>query len=302
MEPWRRYASLVDDVEAFRQACERPLPTAVRVNPIKTTPEATRSLLDRESVAFERRPWSDRTLILDTDSPGRTWANQHGWIHGQEEISQLPPHLLDPRPGDIVWDAAAAPGGKATQLAARVRDDGLVIANDANLGRLASLRSNADRLGVDNMLVTNQDARNYSMDSIPVDQFDHALVDAPCSGEGTIRKNPSVITDWEESALEHLSALQVGILRRALDTTRPGGTVLYSTCTFAPEENEGVLDRVLGDGTAELVPLDTPISGASGITEWNGTQYDSSVRHAVRFYPHEHDTGGFFCAKLRVVE
>lgn len=302
MEPWRRYGSIVDDVAAFRQACEQPLPTAVRVNPIKTNPDAVRSLLARESVPFETLDWTDHGLVLETDSPGRTWAYQHGWIHGQEEISQLPPVLLAPDPGDVVWDAAAAPGGKATQLAAMVRNDGVVVANDVNLGRLAGLRSNADRLGVDNMVVTNRDARRYPTEDLPIDRFDHVLVDAPCSGEGTLRKNPTVLDEWEESALEALSGVQVGILRRAINLTAPGGFVLYSTCTFAPEENEAVLDRVLDDGSVELVCLDPPLTASPGVTDWRGEAYDPQVRRAARFYPHQNDTGGFFCAKLQVVE
>lgn len=302
MEPWRRYESIIPDVGEFRRACNRPLPTGVRVNTIKTSPDKARKLLSRETVSFECRDWNEETLILETDSPGRTWSYQYGWIHGQEEISQLPAKILSPDSGDIVWDAAAAPGGKATQLAAMVRDDGFVVANDANLGRLTALRSNADRLGVDNMLVTNADARNVSMQSLPIDHFDAALVDAPCSGEGTIRKNPHVIDEWRVARLTDLSAVQVGILRRAINVTQPGGSVVYSTCTFAPEENEGVLDRVINDGNCTIEPFETSLDHSPGVNEWNGTSYAKSVRHAKRFYPHQNDTGGFFCAKLRVEE
>lgn len=300
MEPWGRYASIVDDPEAFRRVCRRPLPSVVRVNPIKATTDRAIAALAAADVGVERREWSDHVLELDTMRPGRTWPYQHGWIHGQEEISQLPATILDPEPGDLVWDAAAAPGGKATQLASLVRGEGIVVANDVNLGRMSALRTNADRLGVDNLVVTNRDARTYSLDRFEFDAFDAALVDAPCSGEGTIRKNPAVFDEWSEAHVRSIASVQTGILRRAVQLTRPGGVVIYATCTFAPEENEGVLSAVLADESVTLEPFEHPLEHAPGVTSWQGTDYHPAVRHAKRFYPHHNETGGFFCAKLRV--
>ncbi len=300
MDPWERYAYILVDTEAFRQACRRPLPTAVRVNTIKIDPQRVIDALGEDDVAVERRGHDPRTLILDTDNPGRTWAYQHGWMHGQEEISQLPPRVLDPDPGDRVLEMAAAPGGKATQLAA-LAEDGIVLANDVNLGRLAALRSNADRLGVANMVVTNQDGRNLSPPLEELETFDGVLVDAPCSGEGTLRKNPDALENWSESAVESLAALQTGMLRRAVELTRPGGSIVYATCTFAPEENEGVLARVLtGNQTVSIVDFETPYDSEPGVTAWNGERYPDVLERAKRFYPHRNDTGGFFCAKLEV--
>lgn len=299
MKPWQRYRSIVDDPSAFRAACQRPLPTTVRVNPIKATPSDVIGLLRREGITYTSREWNRMTLRLETDRPGRSWAYQHGWIHGQEEISQLPPVVLAPDTTDRIWAAAAAPGGKATQLAAMV-EEGLVVANDASLGRLPSLRSNADRLGLTNLIVTHQDARNYSMNQFPFTKFDRCIVDAPCSGEGTLRKNTSVLTTWDESALEDLASVQVGILRRAVSLTKPGGEIVYSTCTFAPEENEAVVDRICEAGNAEVISYETPLEHSPGITEWQGEEFDPALSRTKRFYPHQNDTGGFYCAKLRV--
>lgn len=300
MDPWERYAPIVDDPGSFRTACERPLPTAVRVNPIKVAPERAITALEDDGIAVERRDWNDHTLVLDTDRPGRNWAYQHGWIHGQEEISQLPATILDPAPDDLVWDAAAAPGGKATQLAAAVDPEGAVIANDVNLGRLTALRSNADRLGVTNMIVTHEDARGFSLERLEANACDAALVDAPCTGEGTIRKNPDVREQWNAERMRGLATLQEAILQRAIRLTRPGGTVVYSTCTFAPEENEDVLSSVLDSERCGLVGFDVDLKHAPGVRTWQGTEYHEDVRHVKRFYPHLNDTGGFVCAKLEV--
>ena len=299
MEPLRRYEPLVDDSEAFLAACERPLPSVVRVNAIKATPERVREALDEEGIGWEGREWNERVLELETTKPGNTWPYFHGWIHGQEEISSLPATVLDPEPGERVWDACAAPGGKTTQLAALMDDRGLVVANDSNLGRLSALRSNAERLGATSVAVTNSDARNFSLKPFST-EFDRTLVDAPCSCEGTIRKNPDALDEWTMDHVEGIAGVQKGILRRAIQATRKGGTVVYSTCTFAPEENEAVLDHVLANEDCTVAPFESGLDSVPGVTEWEGERYEESVRHAERFYPHHNDTGGFFCAKLEV--
>jgi NOL1/NOP2/sun family putative RNA methylase len=306
MTPLERYESLVDDPDAFRAACDRPLPSVVRVNTIKATVERVRDALDAEGVAHEPTDWHPGVLRLTDDSPGHNWPHAHGWIHGQEEVSNLPALVLDPQPGDQVWDACAAPGSKTTQLAALMGDSGLLVGNDNNLGRLSALRHNAERLGVTNLVVTNQDARNFSLKPLGerheegVAAFDRVLVDAPCSCEGTIRKNPDAFDTWSLDHVHGVAGVQKGILRRAVQATRPGGVVVYSTCTFAPEENEAVLDHVLEREDCRLVDVDAPLDGVPGVTEWESEEYDPSVEKALRIYPHHNDTGGFFCAKLEV--
>jgi len=153
---------------------------------------------------------------------------------------------------------------------------------------------------VTNVVVTNQDARNFSTKPLAFDAFDRALVDAPCSCEGTCRKNPDVVDQWTLDHVHGVAGVQKGILARAIQATRPGGVVVYSTCTFAPEENEAVLNHVLGNEDCEIVEFDIPLDSAPGVTEWDGETYDDSVTRAKRIYPHHNDTGGFFCAKLRV--
>jgi len=300
MDVLGRYEPLVDDPAAFRAACERPLPSVVRVNTIKATPERVRGAYDDADVGYEPVGWHDGLLRLEEEGPGNSWPYVHGWVYGQEEVSAVPAEVLDPDPGERVFDAAAAPGSKTTQLAALMDDSGTLVANDNNLGRLSALRSNAERCGVTNAVVTKQDARNSSLKPVGNEPFDRTLVDAPCSCEGTIRKNPDALDEWTRSHVEGIAGVQKGILKRAVEVTREGGTVVYSTCTFAPEENEAVLDFVLGERDCRLVEFDLPLEASSGVTEWEGESFDPAVERARRIYPHQNDTGGFFCAKLEV--
>ncbi|WP_313695236.1 RsmB/NOP family class I SAM-dependent RNA methyltransferase [Halorarum halobium] len=300
MNPLDRYGPLVDDEAAFRAACERPLPSVVRTNPIRAGPDRVAEAFDEEGTGYERVDWHEGLFRLDERTPGTTWPYAHGWVHGQEEVSALPALALDPRPGERVWDACAAPGSKTSQLAGLMEDRGALIGNDSNLGRISALRHNAERLGVTNLVVDQQDARNYSLNGFGFDEFDRALVDAPCSCEGTIRKNPDTLEKWTLQHVHEVAGIQKGILKRAVQATKPGGVVVYSTCTFAPEENEAVLDHVLAEEDCEVLDWDCPLDSRPGVTGWEDETYDEQVRRATRVYPHFNDTGGFFLAKLRV--
>jgi len=302
MDVLGRYENLVDDVEAFRAACDRPLPSAVRVNTIKTTVERARDALDDEDIAYDAADWHSGLLRLPEAQPGTNWPYVHGWIHGQEEVSAVPARVLDPEPGERVWDACAAPGSKTTQLSALLDDTGLVVATDNNLGRIAALRSNAERLGCTNVTVTREDARNHSLKPFAFGHYDRVLVDVPCSCEGTVRKNPDALDEWTLDHVHDIAGVQKGILRRAVQATREGGTVVYSTCTFAPEENEAVLDHAIREEDCELLDFDLPLDHVAGVTAWEDETYDPSVSRAKRIYPHHNDTGGFFVAKLAVTD
>jgi len=299
MDVLERYDPLVEDPAAFYEACQRPLPSVVRVNTIKTTVGRAREALEEAEVGFEPVGWHPGLLRLE-GQPGTNWPYVHGWLHGQEEVSAVPARVLGPDPGERVWDACAAPGSKTSQLAALMADEGLLVATDANIGRIAALRSNTERLGVTNAAVTHEDARNHSLKPFDGEPYDRALVDVPCSCEGTVRKNPDVLEEWGLDRVEGTAGVQKGILERAVQATREGGTVVYSTCTFAPEENEAVLDHVLGREACRAVEFDLPLEHSPGVTEWQGESFDRSVARAKRIYPHQNDTGGFFCAKLAV--
>jgi len=301
MNPLSRYDDLVDDPGAFHAACERPLPSVVRVNDIKATPERVRRAFEERGVEFEPVGWHEGLFRLGSgESPGNSWPFVHGWVYAQEEVSAVPALVLDPDPGERVLDCCAAPGSKTTQLAARMEDRGLLVGNDNNLGRLSALRSNAERCGVSNLVVTRKDARNFPLGPVGGEPFDRVLVDAPCSCEGTVRKNPDATEDWSLEHVEGIAGVQRGILGRAIELTRQGGTVVYSTCTFAPEENEAVLQHALETHDCRLAAYDLPLETRPGVREWEGETFAPEMERAKRIYPHHNDTGGFFCAKLEV--
>ncbi|QSG15354.1 RsmB/NOP family class I SAM-dependent RNA methyltransferase [Halapricum desulfuricans] len=301
MDVLSRYEPIVEDYEAFLSACERPLPSVVRVNTIKATVERAKRGLAEAGIELDPVEWHPRLFRLPADQPGANWPYSHGWIHGQEEVSAIPATVLDPDPGERVWDATAAPGSKTTQLAALMDDRGLLVATDSNLGRLSALRSNTERLGVTNVAVTNEDARNHSLKPFGGEPYDKVLVDVPCSCEGTIRKNPDTLEEWSLGHVTGIADVQRAILERAIQTTREGGTVVYSTCTFAPEENEAVLDYALDAEDCRLVEFELPLTYRDGVTEWDDEVFDPQVERAKRIYPHHNDTGGFFVAKLEVL-
>ncbi len=300
MDVLARYESIVDDYDTFRAACDRPLPSVVRVNTIKATVEQAGAALDEAGIEAEAVDWHPGLFRLPAAQPGANWPYVHGWLHGQEEVSAVPPIVLDPETESRIWDACAAPGSKTTQLAARMADRGLLVATDDTLGRIASLRSNAERLGVTNLAITHEDARHHSVKPFGGNRYDGALVDVPCSCEGTIRKNPDALDDWTLDRVHGVAGVQTAILRRAVQATRPGGRVVYSTCTFAPEENEAVLDAVLETEPCRLVEFEIPLTHAPGVTDWEGEGFDERVSLAKRIYPHHNDTGGFFIAALEV--
>jgi len=300
MDVLSRYEPLVDDPEAFRAACDRPLPHVVRVNTIKSDRDRARRALAAADITHEPTAWHPGLLRLPENQPGANWPYVQGWLHGQEEVSAVPARVLDPQPGERVWDACAAPGSKTTQLAALMDDTGLLVGTDVNIGRIAALRSNAERLGVTNLAISHEDARNHSLKPFDDEPYDRALVDVPCSCEGTIRKNPDTLDEWSLDHVEGIAGVQTDILARAVEVTRPGGTVVYSTCTFAPEENEAVLDHTIEDQPCRLAAFDLPLDHTDGVTEFGDRRFDDSLERAKRIYPHHNDTGGFFCAKLEV--
>jgi len=301
MDPLSRYDPIVDDPSAFHAACDRPLPSVVRVNGIKATPDRVRRAFEAAGVGFDPVGWHEGLFRLhEGESPGNSWPFVHGWVYGQEEVSAVPALALDPRPGERVFDCCAAPGSKTTQLAARMDDRGTLVGNDNNLGRLSALRSNAERCGVTNLVVTRADARNFSLQPFDGEAFDRTLVDVPCSCEGTVRKNPDALDNWSMDHIEGIAGVQKGILERSVEITRPGGTVVYSTCTFAPEENEAVVQHAIDNFDCRLLEYELPLEYVAGLTEWDGERFEESMRKAKRIYPHHNDTGGFFCAKLEV--
>jgi len=195
-------------------------------------------------------------------------------------------------------DLCAAPGGKTTHTAELMQDRGTVVAAEINEGRIRGLLGNVYRLGHPNILVVSGDGREFPEEVL----FDRVLVDAPCSGEGTLRRRGGRPPNQSASFIGYVTRVQEALLRKAIRVTRPGGTVLYVTCTFAPEENEAVVSRVLNDEPVDLEPLELPVPHAQGLTSFGGERFDSRMEGAARVYPLHLDSGGLFLAKLRRID
>lgn len=319
MDHLDRYREIVPDYPAFRDIQSLPLYNSARINTLKIDRERLLERLREEDVIFRSFDWYPLGLKLDSESPGKLLQNLLGQIHIQEELSMVPPLVLDPKPGERILDMCASPGSKTTQIAQMMDNRGLVIANEPSLGRIAPLRSNCERLGVLNVAVTRYDGRRF-----PRGSFDRVLVDAPCSSEGRERRGPGTLARCSRERSLGLKALQVGLLKNALRLTKPGGVVVYSTCTYAPEENELVVQEALGgrkDGAdgehsgdcgagrhsgdcrdigafrLEKVKI-AGLKECPGIVEWEGKRLIEELSATARYYPHINDTGGFYVARI----
>lgn len=297
--PLARYRCIVDDWDAFAAALCRPLPPCVWANPSRLATEELRGLLAEEGIEAEPIPWLPGALSLPLEArPGQHWWYCAGLAHAQEAVSQVPVLLMNLRPGQRVLDLCAAPGGKTAQIAFALDNRGTLIANDISNDRIKALQGNLDRLGIVNVSTTCTDGANWPA---AAGTFDRILVDAPCSSEGTIRRNPSMLRRLDPQSPARLAPRQRALLRKAVQRLAPGGRILYSTCTLAPEENELVVADVLAEfgGLVRLVPTNLPdLVAGPGITEWQGRSLPAELRRCQRIWPHHNDSGGFFIAVL----
>ncbi len=224
-----------------------------------------------------------------------TTEHWHGLFYVQQASTGVAAPVLAPEPGERILDLCSAPGGKTTHAADLMEDRGSLVAVEVSEPRIRGLLGNVYRLGHPNIMVVAADGRDLPEDAL----FDRTLVDAPCSGEGTLRRRGGRPPRQSSSFAGFVRSAQDALLRKAIRVTRPGGVVLYVTCTFSPEENEAVVSRVLEDEPVELEPLTLPVPHSPGVTKFEDQRYDPRLEGAARIYPHHFDSGGLFLAKLR---
>jgi NOL1/NOP2/sun family putative RNA methylase len=295
-QTFNRYRDIIPDYEGFLTALEQPLPVAIRVNILKIGPGPFRDFMTNQGYKLEPvRGIEEAFLLHGIEAPGATLEYFLGYYQIQGLTSMLPAKILDPRRGEIILDLCAAPGGKTTHIAQLMGDHGLVVANDFKPERTHVLRSHIDRLGILSVLVCCYHGQAFPLRR----KFDRILLDPPCSAEGTYRAGLSSILSENPKVARHLVRVQKELLRQSLAVLRPGGTLVYSTCTYAPEENEAVVNEALKDGEAELLPISLPFPHSKGLTSWNDESYQPDMVKAVRFYPHQVNSWGFFIAHLR---
>ena len=293
-----RYADLVSHPDALVEALLTPLPNSLWVNRLRMTAAELAELLGDAGYSLRPLPWwGDGFQLPASSRPGQHWGFLAGLFQIQEAAAMLPVRLLDPQPGERVLDLCAAPGNKTAQIAVAMANRGTVLANDGQRGRLAPLRQTVRRLGLANVVVTARDGQRLGVEA---GLFDRILVDAPCTCEGTFRKvaTPTLASDDE---IDRAARLQRALLAHAARLLRPGGRLVYATCTFAPEENEAVVDALLEayPGAFRVRPMPVPgLLTAPGVTHWRGLQYHPALVDAIRLWPHDNDGGGFFAVVL----
>ncbi len=267
------------EFDDFMKSLERPRAVALRFNPLKgAAPEL--------SFVRENVPWEPLGYYYDPESrPGLHVYHEAGVYYLQEASAMAPVALLQPQPGERVCDLCAAPGGKTTQIAGRMLGEGFLLCNEINPKRAKILSRNIERMAVPNALVTNEHPENLAK-RFP-GFFDRVLVDAPCSGEGMFRKEEAAVTDWSQETVEMCARRQAEILHSAAKMLRPGGRLVYSTCTFAPEEDEMAVAGFL-DAHPEFEPesVDAP---------W----FVPAPNGGHRMWPHKLLGEGHFAAVLR---
>ena len=236
------------------------------------------------------------TLYWATDLPypGNLLAYFLGRIHPQALTSALAAIALDPRKDALVLDMCAAPGGKSAHLADLMENTGFMVCNDLYANRHVSLGHTLTRLGVQNSVVTGYQAQEF-----PLRQpFDYILADVPCSCEGRFRQTPKETQYRENKKKALLPDIQKRILLRGFDLLKDNGEMLYATCTYNPAENESVVNFLLNERDADLLPIHLGIPFEPGLSEWNDETYDKRIEKTARFYPHHVDSVGFFMAKI----
>ncbi|MTV49978.1 NOL1/NOP2/sun family putative RNA methylase [Heliobacillus mobilis] len=274
-----------DEFNRFMQSYQENPAQGLRLNPLKgVNPEILPSI----PVTPTPVPWCDFGYYYEEGQrPGKHPFHAAGLYYIQEPSAMAVVEALQPEPGERILDLCAAPGGKATQIAGYLRHEGLLVANEIHPKRNKALSENLERWGARNILVTNEPPDKLSR-WFP-EYFDRIVVDAPCSGEGMFRKLPEAIEDWSEEKVAHCAALQQEILPEAVKMLKPGGVMVYSTCTFSAEENEKQIETFL-----EMYPEFTlePVLCAEFFQA-------ATLPHTVRLWPHKLRGEGHFIARLR---
>ena len=288
-------AILQDEYEDFLKGYDRTRHYGLRVNRTKLSAEQFERMCMYD---LEPVPWIDNAFEYEEQvSPAKHPYYFAGMYYLQEPSAMTPANLLPIEAGDKVLDLCAAPGGKATELVAKLNHTGLLVANDISNSRAKALLKNIELFGIPNVLVTSEPPEKLA-EKFPV-FFDKILIDAPCSGEGMFRKNPGMMKDWETYGPKHYSDLQRSIVPHAIRMLKPGGMLLYSTCTFSPEENEGTVKFMLElDPDLEVVEIPNRYEGfAPGRPELieGGTD---DLKNCVRIWPHKMNGEGHFIALL----
>ncbi len=306
---------LGEEYNEYLECYHKPHFGGVRVNTLKTTPEEFEGICP---FAIKRIPWVANGYYYDTkEQPAKHPFYYGGVYYIQEPSAMTPASLLPINPGDKVLDVCAAPGGKSTELGARLKGEGVLVSNDISNSRAKALLKNIELFGIRNALVLSE-APNKLVDYFE-GYFDKILIDAPCSGEGMFRKSPAIMKNWEQYGVDYYNKLQKDIILLAARMLKPGGFLLYSTCTFSPEENEGTIAYLMEQcpqfHVVKAIP-EADVQLSKGIAfegfdfgkpQWLdkldnppriSDERKEELKHCIRLWPHKLDGEGHFIALL----
>lgn len=316
-----RYAPFTD-LDALKEASAMPLRKCVRVNTVRCSVEEFKKRAANRRWNIEPVPWCEegffveREQVEDRQAIGKDLLHLLGHIYMQEASSMLPAALLNPQPGEHVLDMCAAPGSKTTQMAAKMQGRGVIVANEPQEKRLWTLKTAIHRNGVTNVILTKKAGQWFAKHM--TERFDRVLCDAPCTAQGTVRKDPDALKYASEDNIRKMAKIQADLLEAAVHACKVGGQIVYSTCTLCPEENELLVAQILQkfDGALEVVDprdgecrmmngeLDKAIQDSITVQEYLRSDQDDSqftIHNApfVRLWPQAYNTEGFFCAVLK---
>ncbi|MDO6713864.1 MULTISPECIES: 16S rRNA (cytosine(1407)-C(5))-methyltransferase RsmF [unclassified Agarivorans] len=283
---------------SFKAIFQQPMRKSIRVNTLKTDVQQFTQLAKNNGWQLEPIPWCEEGFWIEREnenvSLGNTAEHMAGLFYIQEASSMLPVsalfHCFDANNDSLLLDAAAAPGSKTTQMAAKLKGQGAIVANEFSASRVKVLSANLLRCGVTNAAITHFSAEVFG--TWMTEKFDAILLDAPCSGEGTLRKDPQALDNWSEQHVESIATLQSELLASALHALKPGGTVIYSTCTLNQQENQQVIDKV----NLQYPNSFEPISLSQLFPDCQKAITPEGYLHV---WPQRFNSEGFFVAALR---
>ncbi len=291
-ERFLEHYSKLTDIKMFCEFSLKRLNKSIRVNTLKISVKELKEKLNEYE--FKQIPWCKEGFWIKgprTDL-GNLLEHSLGYFYIQEAASMIPPIVLNPNENDTVLDLAAAPGSKTTQMAALMKNKGLMIANDIKFDRLKALSINLQRCGVLNTVTTLRTNFKYV-------KFSKILLDAPCSGSGAIRKSLKTIQIWNPNMLIKLSRDQKRLILNAYDSLEENGTLVYSTCSIDPEEDEGVIDFLMRNRDCKIEKIDLDINKSEIILDYDNKHFNDEIKKCLRIWPQDNDTEGFFVAKIR---
>ncbi|WP_338599979.1 RsmB/NOP family class I SAM-dependent RNA methyltransferase [Sulfolobus tengchongensis] len=290
----------IKEVEEYLFSCSFPLKKSIRCNTLKVECNALENIMSEKGFIMEKVQWLPHGYVIkklpSKPSLGSTLEYLLGYYHIQGLASMVPAYVLNPSSSDVVLDMAAAPGGKTTQLSQIMQNKGLVVAVEKNRDRVRSLISNINRLGAENVMVIRTDVSNLT--KVKEISFDKILLDAPCSGEGIVQKDPTRRYKTTIEDLKNFSLIQLSLMKVAYDLLREGGYVVYSTCSIGPEEDELVVNFATERLGMKIIPVNN-YPALNGYTIYRNVKFSDDLKNCLRFFPHIHGTEGFFLCLLK---